>query len=458
LAVRFTPWISAGEVDNVASIRWRLEARKAAVTIERCEVLVVGGGPAGSTMAALLAERGRRVVLIEKDRHPRFHIGESLLPLNLPLFDRLGVRDPIERMAMPKYGVEFVSPYHGKTVSYDFANAWDKNFPYSYQVRRSEFDHLLLKNAAAKGAVILEGVRVTEVAFSAPGGAEITARDEAGEVRRWRADFLVDATGRDTLLANQLGLKERNRRHESAAIFGHFRGARRLPGKAEGNISIFWFDHGWFWFIPLADGTTSIGAVCPPGYFKKRKGDLTEFFMATIALCPEIADRLKEAELVAPAIATGNYSYKSRRMSGRSFIMVGDAFAFIDPVFSTGVYLAMTMSFLGADAVDDCLKAPAQAARRLKRYEKEARRGLAAFTWYIYRIRMPAFRNLLMSPRPPWRMAEAVLSLLAGDVFGRSPIGGRLLAFKLMYYLNSLLVALSGAIESMRRRTARAAG
>jgi flavin-dependent dehydrogenase len=428
------------------------------VTIERCEVLVVGGGPAGSTIAALLAERGRHVVLVEKDRHPRFHIGESLLPLNLPLFDRLGVRDAIERMAMPKYGVEFVSPYHGKTVSYDFAEAWDKNFPYSYQVRRSEFDHLLLTNAAAKGTTVIEGVRVTAAAFPASGGAELTARDENGAERRWHADFLVDATGRDTLLANQLGLKERNRRHESAAIFGHFRGARRLPGKAEGNISIFWFDHGWFWFIPLADGTTSIGAVCPPAYFKKRKGDLTDFFMTTIALCPEIADRLTNAELIAPAIATGNYSYKSRRMSGERFIMVGDAFAFIDPVFSTGVYLAMTTAFLGADAVDDCLKAPEHSARRLKRYEQQARRGLAAFTWYIYRIRMPAFRNLFMAPRNYFRIEEAVLSLLAGDVFGRSPIGARLVAFKLIYYVNSLLVALSGLAQSMRRRTARAAG
>ena len=428
------------------------------MAIERCEVLVVGGGPAGSTTAALLAERGRHVVLIEKDRHPRFHIGESLLPLNLPLFDRLGVRDAIECMAMPKYGVEFVSPYHGKTVSYDFANAWDKNFPYAYQVRRSEFDHLLLKNAAAKGAMSIEGVRVTAVTFPTDGGAEVTARDETGAERRWRADFLVDATGRDTLLANQLGLKERNRRHESAAIFGHFRGARRLPGKAEGNISIFWFDHGWFWFIPLADGTTSIGAVCPPGYFKTRKGELTDFFMKTIALCPEIADRLKQAELIAPAIATGNYSYRARRMSGRNFILVGDAFAFIDPVFSTGVYLAMTMAFLGAEAIDDCLKTPQNAARRLKRYEKESRRGLAAFTWYIYRIRMPAFRNLFMSSRNTFRIEEAVLSLLAGDVYGRSPIGTRLTAFKLIYYVNSLLLSLAGLMQNRRRSAVRASG
>jgi len=418
-------------------------------------VLVVGGGPAGSTIAALLAARGRRVVLVEKDRHPRFHIGESLLPLNLPLFDRLGVKQEIERIAMLKYGVEFVSPYHKRNVTYDFAHAWDKSFPYSYQVRRADFDHILLKNAAAKGAEVIEECRVGEVEFLREGGAVVTARDGDGGTRRWRADFLVDASGRDTLLAGRLGIKRRNRRHSSAAIFGHFAGAKRLPGKAEGNISIFWFDHGWFWFIPLADGTTSIGAVCPPAYLKSRKTDVADFFMSTIALCPEIADRLKDARLVAPVTATGNYSYSAERMTGRSFIMVGDAFAFIDPVFSTGVYLAMTSAFLGADAVEACLDAPRSAERVLKRYEVEARRGLAAFTWFIYRIPEPAFRNLFMSPRNYFRIEEAVLSLLAGDIFGRSPIGPRLACFKLLYYATSLFHLRSG-IRSwrMRRRNA----
>lgn len=421
----------------------------------RCDVLVVGGGPAGSTIAALLAERGRRVVLVEKDRHPRFHIGESLLPHNLPLFDRLGVSNEIERIGMPKFGVEFVSPYHDKKVSYDFVQAWDKSLPYAYQVRRSEFDHILLKNAAAKGAEVIEECRVGEVEFPPEGGAVVAASGGDGATRRWQADFLVDASGRDTLLAGRLGLKRRNRRHSSAAIFGHFTGARRLAGKAEGNISIFWFDHGWFWFIPLADGTTSVGAVCPPAYVKSRKTDMTDFFMRTIALCPEIADRLKEARLVAPVTATGNYSYSAARMTGRSFILVGDAFAFIDPVFSTGVYLAMTMAFLGADAVEACLNEPRAAARTLKRYEADARRGLAAYSWYIYRIREPAFRNLFMSSRPPPRIAEAVLSLMAGDVFRHSPIGLRLACFKAVYYATSLFQLRSSfRAWRMRRRNA----
>jgi flavin-dependent dehydrogenase len=414
------------------------EPRSRKRSTERCEVLVIGGGPAGSTVAALLAERGRDVVVIEKDRHPRFHIGESLLPLNLPLFERLGVRESIERIAMLKYGVEFVSPDHKKAVRFDFDRAWNKTFPYAYQVRRSEFDHLLLKNAAAKGARIFEGTRITKVRFLPDGGAEIDATDDQELARSWTVDFVIDASGRDAFLASQLGMKQRNRKHGSAAIFAHFTGARRLPGKAEGNISIFWFADGWFWFIPLKDGATSVGAVCPPEYFKGRNGDLTAFFMSTIAKCPEIAERLNEAELSGPVVATGNYSYRAARMTGRNFVLVGDAFAFIDPVFSTGVYLAMTMAFFAADAVCHCLDKPQEAARALCRYEKQSQRGIKAFSWYIYRIRMPAFRNLVMSPRNIFRIDEAVLSLLAGDVFGGSSIGARLAVFKSIYYVTSL--------------------
>src|SRR3954469_9617662 len=185
-----------------------------------CDVLVVGGGPAGSTVAALLAEKGYRVVLLEKDRHPRFHIGESLLPLNLPLLQNLGVLEEVERVGMLKYGAEFVSPYHGKAVTFEFANAWDKSLPYAFQVRRSEFDHILLKNAAAKGATVIEGTRVTGVEFPSGGGAVAPGRGESGGPRPWRARFLVDASGRDTLLAAQFGIKHRNPKHNSAAMFG----------------------------------------------------------------------------------------------------------------------------------------------------------------------------------------------------------------------------------------------
>lgn len=400
-----------------------------------CDVLVVGGGPAGATIAALLAENGHRVILLEKDWHPRFHIGESLLPHNLPLLDRLGVRAQIEGSSMQKHGIEFVSPYHGKKVRFDFANAWDKRFPYSFQVRRSTFDHILLQNAASKGATVIEGCRATSVDFPEGGSPVITSRDEEGAARQWRAAFVVDATGRDTLLAAQLGVKERNPRNTSAAIFGHFTGARRLEGKAEGNISIVWFDNGWFWFIPLSDGTTSVGAVCPVSFFKNRGTDLKSFFMSVIASCPEIAGRLKDAELAGDITATGNYSYGAKTTSGRQFIMVGDACAFIDPVFSTGVYLAMTTAFWGAEVVDACLRAPEHSKRVLSRYDAATRKALGSFTWFIYRIREPAMRNLFMSPRNWFRMEEAVLSLLAGGIFDGWSVRARLYMFRALYYI-----------------------
>lgn len=415
---------------------------------------MVGGGPAGSTIAALLAERGEHVVLVEKDRHPRFHIGESLLPFNLPLFERLGVKDEIARIGMPKYGAEFVSLYNGKTSGFEFSNAWDKGFPYAYQVRRSEFDHILLKNAAVKGATVIEECRVTDVAFPPEGGAVASGRDADGQMRRWRAKFLVDASGRDTLLASRFDIKHRNPKHASAAIFGHFTGAHRSSGKAEGNIALFWFDHGWFWFIPLADGTTSVGAVCRPGYIKSRKTDLRDFFIATIALCPPLAQRLEHARLVSPVTGTGNYSYRSKRMMGKSYIMVGDAFAFIDPMFSTGVYVAMSSAFLGADVVSACLRAPQKSARAFKIFDARVRRALDAYSWYIYRMNTPALRTMLLTTTNPFRLQEALLSLMAGDVFRRSPIHARLVAFKIVYFFLGLRTLKSSFLAWRKRKGA----
>jgi flavin-dependent dehydrogenase len=378
------------------------------------------------------------VVIAEKDRHPRFHIGESLLPLNLPLFERLGVHEEIARIGMVKRAAELNSPQHDAPVSLDFAQAWDKRFPYAYQVRRSEFDQILFEHCVRRGATGLQHCRVTDVALGAR-SVRVGTRQRDGLVAHYDAGFLVDASGRDTFLATKLGLKQRNARHASAALFGHFRDAERLPGDAEGNISLFWFEHGWFWFIPLRDGTTSVGAVCWPHYLKTRKSDPTRFFLDTIALCPPLARRLERAELVEPATATGNYSYLGRRMSGERHILIGDAFAFVDPVFSSGVFLAMNSAFLGADVVEAVLRGRTDAARLRRRFEREVRFGLRQFSWFIYRMTSPAMRRLFMAPRNHLRMQEALLSLLAGDLFRGTPIHWSLRAFKAVYYATTLL-------------------
>jgi len=421
-------------------------------TTQGCEVFVIGGGPAGSTIAALLAQRGRDVVLCDKDRHPRFHIGESLLPQNMELFERLGVSEEVERIGLVKRGAEFISPEHEERRTYDFREAFDKRWPYSYQVRRSQFDHVLLENAQRKGAKVHQGARVRAAEFSPSGPTTLDVEHDDGARSQWRTHFLVDASGRDTFLANLLGLKRRNRKHNSAAIYGHFTDAQRLPGAAEGNISIFWFAHGWFWFIPLKDGTTSVGAVCWSYYTKTRKVDPTQFLLDTIALCPDLASRLATAQLTGPATATGNYSYECTRMAGDRYLLVGDAWAFIDPVFSSGVYLAMNSATLGADVVDQVLRDANAAPRLNARFERDVKRGLRTFSWLIYRMTSPIIRQLFINPRNTLRVQDAVTSLLAGEVFERSgPVRPRLWLFRGIYYAHCL-AALRTALRAWRNR------
>lgn len=404
-----------------------------------CDVFVIGGGPAGTTIAALLAERGLDVVLAEKDRHPRFHIGESLLPMNLYLFEQLGIRDRVEAIGMYKPGAELNSPRHRKSVTLNFSGAWDKTYPYAIQVRRSELDQILFDNCIARGARAMQACRVTETAFAPNADVSVTTCSADGATTQWQARYLVDASGRDTFLANRLSIKKRNRRHSSAALYAHFTGAHRLPGSAAGNISLFWFEHGWFWFIPLLDGATSVGAVCTPDYLRTRKNSPSEFLRETIELCPALAKRLTDAKLVGDATATGNYSYESKQMLGERHILLGDAFAFVDPVFSSGVFLAMQSAFMGADVVEACLKNPTGAEAIKRDFEKSVRHGLRHFSWFIYRMTRPAMRALFMAPRNPFRMQEALLSLLAGDLYRGTPIYRSLLGFKLIYYITSAI-------------------
>jgi flavin-dependent dehydrogenase len=414
------------------------DANRAQTVSNETDVLVIGGGPGGSTTAISLARMGHKVTLLEKAHHPRFHIGESLLPANLPIFDSLGVLEQVKAIGMQKWGAEFVSKFHeGRSQTYEFAESWNKSLAFAYQVRRSQLDEILIRRAAHQGAQVIEGCRVRDVEFLAgSAGALVHAEHEDGRKESWRARFVVDASGRDTFFGNRLNAKRRNARHNSAALYGHFRRARRYTeAKREGLISIYWFEHGWFWFIPLSDGTTSVGAVVWPYYMKSRKGDVEEFFYATIAMCEPLAERLKGAELIAGVEATGNYSYECNLSHGENFLMVGDAYAFVDPMFSSGVMLAMNSGVEGAKTVDTCLRQPARGAAALKKYHRMMHKGPREYSWFIYRVTGPMMRNLFMAPRNVLRMKEALLSLLAGDIFGKSHIGFSLRAFKTLYYL-----------------------
>lgn len=422
------------------------------------DVIVVGGGPAGSTTSALLAEKGWKVALFEKERHPRFHIGESLLPQNNPLFARLGVLDEVRAIGIVKAGAEFHSREHGKSTTFYFEQALDRSEPTAFQVHRAELDQILIRNAARKGVAVFEETRAVAVDFAAVGGAEsgasrvaVRTAGPAGEAE-WRARFLVDASGRDTMLASRFGIKEPNHRHASAAIYGHYENASRSIGHDAGNIAIYWFDHGWFWFIPLRNGITSVGAVCRPGYLKTRRGSLDEFLAETIALAPALAARLAQARRIAPATATGNYSYQATRAHGQDHLMVGDAFAFVDPVFSSGVYLAMVGAFAAADAVDTSLRAPADARRVARAYERRVRRGIGTFSWFIYRMTSPAMRDLLMYPRNALRVVDGVISFLAGDIYRTNGVRWRIRLFQLIYYLNRLKAPAKRMAAARRRR------
>jgi flavin-dependent dehydrogenase len=423
------------------------------------DVLVIGGGPAGSSTAILLAERGHRVVLLEKAHHPRFHIGESLLPANLPLFERLGVAKQVSAIGMQKWGAEFVSPWHGgRGETFNFEEGWNKSLPFAFQVRRSEFDEILIRRAAHQGVQVKEDCRVRDVEFLPEGStdgmrARVHAENKDGSVTSWLARYVVDASGRDTLLGNRLKAKQRNSRHNSAALYGHFKNAKRYcEAKRAGNISIYWFEHGWFWFIPLSDGTTSIGAVVWPYYMKSRTVPVPQFLLDTVALCPSLAERLEGAELVSDVEATGNYSYSCNRSYGPGFLLVGDAFTFIDPMFSSGVLMAMTNGAAAAEALDVCLRQPGKSTAALKEFDRVMRHGPKEYSWFIYRVTNPTMRDLFMAPSNLFRMKEAMLGLLAGDIYGGTPIWKSLRAFKAVYYIFSALNLKRSLTAAKRRR------
>jgi flavin-dependent dehydrogenase len=416
-----------------------------------CDILVVGGGPAGCTAATFLARRGWSVTLLERDRYPRFHIGESLLPMNLPIMQRLGVLEDVARIGTLKLGADFAAPTPEGYHVFRFERALDPTWPHAYQVRRDEFDSALLSNAEASGVKSFQGQKVTSFTVS---GQTVTVegRSDSGTPFTCRARYLVDATGRDTLVGNQLRLKHKSSRHQSAALFAHFRGVERRPGNDQGNISIYRFEHGWVWLIPLRDGITSVGAVCWPDYLKQRKGDRQEFLLQTLRSIPELWQRLEHAQVVGNLHATGNYSYACRKIAGSRWIMAGDSYAFVDPIFSSGVYLAMHGAEVAADVVDGAMRDPGRERELQRAYRRQVERGLRTLSWFIYRFTSPAMRRLFANPRNDWQVEQAMISMLAGDVFRDNGVHWRLRIFKFIYFVTSLGLIKDQLRSFLRRR------
>jgi flavin-dependent dehydrogenase len=404
-----------------------------------CEVLVIGGGPAGSTAATLLTRYGRKVILLEKAHHPRFHIGESLLPMNLPLFERLGVLDRVRAMGVFKPGADFEADNERGYNTFEFKRAIGGSPPHAYQVWRQDFDKMLFDHARASGADAREGHEVVAVEQVNARASRVEVRVEDGSTYRITAQYVVDATGRDALLSSKKHLRRKNPEHQSAAIFGHFRGAEYRPGEDAGNISIYRFDQGWMWMIPLPHGVMSIGAVCRPAYLKQRKGKTVDFLWETLRLNEGVRKRIEQAALIDDEVrVTGNYSYDSTRMGGPGWVMVGDAFAFLDPVFSSGVYLAMSGAERAAAVVDQALREPRREMRLLRGLERRQRAGMSRFAFFIYRFNSPIMDAMFRRPRNIWQVEQGVISMLAGDLFDSKKVINRLRAFKFIYRVQTL--------------------
>jgi flavin-dependent dehydrogenase len=414
------------------------------------DVLVIGGGPAGTTAATLLARRGWRVTLLEKARHPRFHIGESLLPMNLPILERLGALEKIAAIGVHKRGADFPRDGGGYNT-FLFARAYQAKVPHAYQVKRADFDRVLFEHAREHGVDAREEIKVERIEFDNDGKPVVHARDAAGE-HVFRPRYLIDASGRDAFLGSRLKLKRKNDRHQSAAVFGHFRGVARRPGADAGNISIYRHDHGWMWLIPLPDDVMSVGAVCYPDYMKTRQGDTEGFLMRTLAMAPEVVERMRGAQRVGDVHVTGNYAYECAQMCGPNWVLVGDAYAFVDPMFSSGVYLGMHGAEQAAAMVDASLREPARERALQRDLQRRLDAGLDEFKWFIYRFTAPPMRALFANPRNYLQVEQAVLGMISGDVFDSPAVRRRLRLFRVFYAITALGMLPRALRNRWRRR------
>jgi flavin-dependent dehydrogenase len=379
-----------------------------------CDVIVAGGGPGGSAASSALRKLGRNVILLEKTRHPRFHIGESLLPFTMPLLRRIGFMPTMERAGfVVKLGSRFCVADGSVGHTFYFQDGITPGEPGAYQVTRSRFDHLLLLHSQSLGTDVREEHTVKDV-VSDRDGVTVAIAGPQGEYSL-RARFFIDATGRDTLLAGRTRGKRMDPVLRKVAVFAHFTGARRDEGRDAGNTISTVIRDGWTWWIPLENGITSVGVVIEADRYKRAGMTPEQFLHDTLAAVPPMHERLANATRVSEVHVTSDFSYHADRLFGDRYVIVGDAGFFLDPIFSSGVHLAISSGIRAADAVHDIL-AGAGADQRLRRYERETRHSQKTYLRFIYGWYQPGFLELFLSPTRNFKMLEAITSILAGAV------------------------------------------
>jgi len=318
------------------------------------DVIVIGGGPAGSTVSALIAERGHKVVLFEREHFPRFHIGESLIPETYWVLKRLGMLPKMQKSHfVKKHSVQFVNASGKLSAPFYF---WD-NKPHecsqTWQVVRSEFDKMMLDNARVHGVDVHEGVRVVEVLFEGERAVGVKLKGEDGETREVRAKVVVDASGQVGLLQNRLRLRVWDPLLNKGAIWTYWEGAYRDTGRDEGATMVLQTANrkGWFWYIPLHDNRVSLGVVAPFDYLFKDRGPYAQTYEEEVERCPAVKQRIAGAKQITGHFATKDYSYRATKVAGDGWVLVGDAFGFLDPLYSSGVLLALRSGEMAADAI-----------------------------------------------------------------------------------------------------------
>ncbi len=382
------------------------------------DAIVIGGGPGGSCTSTYLARAGRKTLLLEKEVFPRFHIGESLLPYNRPMFEELGLTDKIQKECFPKkFGAQFYIANGSRAQKFIFSNGIYTRETEALQVERATFDHILLKNAREKGVDVREGWTVTR--FSEDDErASIEANDPQGAKHSFTGKFLVDASGRGNMTGNQEGLRVVHPSLKKLALFGHFKGVMRDTGNHGGDTIIVRLKNQWFWLIPISAEKTSVGCVMDQSDFAAAKEQPAMLFERIWRSSPVLRDRLEKAQIIGALQTTSDFSYYNSRYVGKRLLRVGDAAGFMDPIFSAGVFIAMNSGKLAAGTIDELLRTRRKVASGLNRYEKKVRDSMQFYWEMVHSFYTTAFLEVFFNPKERFNLASAVNAALAGELQG----------------------------------------